>query len=137
MEVDLTNSELFKSFAEFEQDGIYIDLHNEFDCKAIELSNNKKQFIISFKPNKYCRCVVMSIEVVFDDCIIKQYSSKLDKADTDLSTLYMMYRGRFETGNGQVEEISDTRGHYYYINFLPDIAFELFAKRVVAKININ
>ncbi|MES2060389.1 MAG: hypothetical protein V4456_00615 [Bacteroidota bacterium] len=137
MEIDLTNSELFKSFAEFEKDGVYIDLHNEFDCKGIIFSGSKKQLTLLFEPNKHSTREVNSVEVFFDDCIIEQYSAKLDKSDTNSGTLDTMYRGRFEISNGQLCEMSDTGRYYYYINFLPDLNIELFAKSVNAEIMLT
>lgn len=136
MEIDLTNSELFKSFAEFEQDGVYIDLHNEYDCKLIEFTGSKKQLTLLFQPNEYCTREVSGVEIVFSDCSIKQYSAKPDKANIDSGTLDIMYRGRFEMSGGQLGEVSDSDMYYYYINFLPDVAFELFAKSVKAKVDI-
>jgi hypothetical protein len=136
MEIDLTNSELFKSFAEFEQDDVYIDLHNEFDCKAIAFPGSKKRLTLSFQPNEYCTREISGVEIVFDDCSIEQYSAKADKPNTGLGTLDIMYRGRFEMNNGQLGELSDDGMYYYYINFLPGVAFELFARSVKAKIDI-
>ncbi|MDB5129324.1 hypothetical protein [Mucilaginibacter sp.] len=136
MEIDLTNSELFKSFAEFEQEELHIDLHTEFDCDAIDFSSSKKQLKLSFKPNKYCKCEVKSVEVVFDDCTIERYCSKFDRTNTDSGTLDIMYRGRFEIGNDELGEISRAGLYYYYINFLPDVDFELFARSVKAKVNL-
>lgn len=136
MEINLTDSELFKSFAEFEQDGVYIDLHTEFDCKAIEFSGSTRQLTFSFKPNKHCTREVSSVEVVFNECSIEQYSIKLDGSDTHSGTLDTMYRGRFEMSDGQLGEMSDTGRYYYYMNFLPHVGFEIFAKSVKAKIDI-
>ncbi|QHS55795.1 hypothetical protein GWR56_09705 [Mucilaginibacter sp. 14171R-50] len=137
MEVDLTNSELFKSFAEFEQDGVYIDLHNEFDCKVIAFSSDTKQLTLTFKANECCKRGINSVELVFDDCIIEHYSAKLNKSDTDSGTLDLMYRGRFEISSGHLGEVSDTGKHYYYINFLPDVSIELFSKSVRAKVYLG
>jgi hypothetical protein len=136
MEVDLTNSELFKSFAEFEQEELHIDLHTEFDCVAIDFSSSKRQLTLSFKRNKYCKCEVKSVEVVFDDCTIERYCSKFDRTNIDSGTLDIMYRGRFEIGNNELGEISRVGLYYYYINFLPDVGFELFARSVKAKVNL-
>ncbi len=131
MEVDLTNFELFKSFSEFEKDGIYVDLHNDFDCKAIEYSQGKKQLTLSFKPNEYCALTIKNVQITFDDCSIQTYSSKHDKSDTDSSTIDIMYRGRIELSNHELAEILNGR-YYYFINFLPDRHFELLAKHVTA-----
>lgn len=131
MEVDLTNSELFKSFAEFEKDGIYIDLHNEFDCKTVEYSSEQQMLTLSFKPNAYCTRNVKNVDVIFEDCCIQNYSAKLDEANADLGTIDLMYRGRFELSGKQLSETSNGR-YYYYINLLPDTNFELLSKRVIA-----
>jgi len=136
MEIDLTNSELFKSFAEFEHEDLHIDLHNEFDCDAIDFSSSKKQLTLSFKPNKYCKSELKGVEVVFDGCTIERYCSKFDTTNTDSGTLDIMYRGRFEIGNDKLGEISPAGLYYYYINFLPDVDFELFARSVKAKVNL-
>jgi hypothetical protein len=136
MNVELTNFELFKSFAEFEQGGIHIDLHNEFDCKAIDFSNKQKRLILSFEPNEYCKRKVSSIEVIFDDCRIEHYYTKLNKVDVDSGILDIMYRGRFETNYEQLSEASDG-SQYYYINFLPEMCIELFSKSVRAKVNLT
>jgi len=135
-EVDLTNSELFKSFSEFEHEALYIDLHNEFYCKSILFSNETRQLILFFKPNKYCACKINSVEVVFGDCSIEKYFSNLDKTGPESQTIDMMYRGRFEMNNGELEEVSNNGLYYYYINFLPDVSFELFARSVKANVNI-
>ena len=131
MEVDLTNSELFKSFAEFEKDGIYINLHNEFDCGAVEYSSEQQMLMLSFKPNVYCTRNLKRVDIIFEDCCIKNYSAKLDGANADLGTIDLMYRGRFELSDKQLSETSDGR-YYYYITLLPDTNFELLSKRVIA-----
>jgi len=131
MEVDLTNFELFKNFAEFKVDDCHVDLHNEFDCQSIYFWSAKKQLTLSFKPNEYCKQKINSVEVVFDDCIIECYSAKLN-SDTDSDTIDVMYRGRFEIDNEELAEASDNGMNYYYIHLLPDTIFELFAKSVMA-----
>jgi archaellum component FlaF (FlaF/FlaG flagellin family) len=83
MEVDLTNSELFKSFTEFEKNGVYIDLHNEFDCQSIKYSSDLKQIMLSFTPNGHCTRNVKTVEVIFNDCSIERYSSKFDNQMQD------------------------------------------------------
>jgi hypothetical protein len=131
MEVELTNFELFKSFTGFEKEGIHIDLHNEFDCNAIEYSREQKQFKLSFKPNAYYTQNVKNVEVIFEDCCIQNYSAKHDGVNADLGTIDLMYRGRFELSSEQLSETLNGR-YYYYINLLPNTNFELFARRVTA-----
>ena len=131
MKVDLTNFDLFKSFTEFEKEGIHIDLHNEFDCSGIEYSRQRKQLILSFKPNAHCTLNIKNVAVTFDDCSLQHYSTKNDKSDSDLSTIDIIYRGRITSSNQKSIETLDGR-YYYYINFRPDINFELWAKHVTA-----
>jgi len=135
MEVDLTNSELFKSFTEFEKDGIYIDLHNEFDCKAVKYSNEQQMLTLSFKPNAYRTQNVKSVDIIFDDAHIQNYSATLDQVKSDLGTIDLMYRGHFELSSGQLIETLNGR-YYYYINLLPHTNFELFARRVTANFDL-
>lgn len=132
MEIDLTNSELFKSFAEFEKDGLYIDLHNEFDCIKIAYSSAKKQFMLSFEANQYRKGDVRSVSVIFDACTIEACSLKLGEADIDATTLDNMYRGRFEVNESELSEVSDSGMYYYYLDFLHNAHFELFARNVKA-----
>ncbi len=136
MEVDLTNSVLFRSFAEFEQDGIYIDLHNEFVCEVIEYSSKDKRLKLLFASIDKLQNRISSVSVIFSECDIQFFSDKIESG-SDSGTIDMIYRGRFKNETGELRESFDDGKFYYYINFLSDKSIELFAGSVKAKIDLN
>ncbi len=130
MNVDLTNFELFKSFAEFQIGSTYVDLHNEFNCNSITFSSLEKQLILAFESNEHHSDNIRHLKVIFDDCGLESYVAKLEKLTTDAQTIDTMYRRRFQSGNS-LSEKSNGR-YYYYINFFPDTSIEVFARSVTA-----
>lgn len=134
MNIDLTNTELFKSFAEIVIEDIYVDLHNEFDCYSINYS--KSQLSLSFKANKYNSRKIQHVEIVFKNALIELMNFKIenDKGDST-NTIDNIYRGRFEIETNDLAEISDERKYYYYINFCNDYSIEVFSDLVTAELN--
>ena len=132
MEIDLTNSELFKSFTEFDVDDLNVDLHNEFDCDAIKFSGSTKELTLLFKANEFNKRAIAEVYIQFKDCSITAFDLEVVKAES--RTIDMMYRSRFEK-NGQLHEISKEGLFYYYVNFYDGLSFEVLAREVKALIN--
>lgn len=134
--IDLTNFELFKSFAEFDCQGLWVDLHNDFNCASVDFSNANKELILSFKPGDSSGKTVTRIEIVFQECTIQQFSLKSEDAPLDPLTIDIIYRGRF-LENETLKDISDDGSSYYYVNFYPDHSLELFALKAIARVTQN
>jgi hypothetical protein len=132
-QIELTNFELFKNFMEVENETFYVNLHNEFDCVAIDFSNLDSKLVISFSANKYCKSDGMRVNLVFEDCSISSFSIKPEKTNLSFCTIDNVYRGRFLENEVLIDSL-DGR-FYYYIDFYGELHYELFAKKVYAEVN--
>lgn len=135
-QIDLTHSELFKSFDEIEGDGFDVDLHNEFKCDSINFKNQKTELILSFMIEPKFARKVNRIDIVFEDVRLESFFLKKDNESPDEWTINNIYRGRFQKEEDVLELSNDGRS-YYYIDFYQDYSFELFARDVTAKVFLN
>jgi len=133
--IDLTQTELFKSFVEIGSGDTYVDLHNEFDCYSIDYSQIQNQLSLSFKAFKNNLRKIQHVEIVFKNVIMERMSFKIDKTNYNSEwTIDLAYRGRFEDTKGILGEMSNEGKYYYYINFYDDYSFEVFSNSVIAEL---
>lgn len=124
--IELINIELFKDFTFLELEIGSFDLHNEYECSSVSLSEVDNSLKILFEPDakdsdKIC--------LVFKKASIKKFDFFL-KRTTDSSTINSVYRGRFETELG-LQEYSASGEGYYYIEFEQGDKIELLAEKVI------
>jgi hypothetical protein len=134
--VNLTHWELLKSFHEFDAEGFYIDLHNEFSCEIIDFDKQKSELLLSFNPinnNQKAK----KVDIIFKQISLEHFSLRNDESDKGFYTIDNIYRGLFENGTSNIQEKSDNDQYYFYIDFYQDCSFELFAKNVEANIYLK
>ncbi|MCC8409255.1 hypothetical protein LJ707_09945 [Mucilaginibacter sp. UR6-1] len=131
MEIRLTETELFKSLTEIEDGTTYIDLHNEFDCKEVNISPNEVQLVFT---NNLDVPKVKRVGLIFKDAKITKVSTSLQNGDFTSLTIDNIYRGRFENSDGLFER-SDNGLYYYYVDFFKDYNIELFASEFIVLYN--
>lgn len=129
--VDLTKTELFKSFSEISFDDMYIDLHNEFNCYSIK--QLQTQLTLSFKASKNNSRKIQHVEIVFKDVSIRSMNFKIDENNDADWVVDIFYRGRFVDQNEVLSEVSVEGKYYYYLDFYNDYSFELFSNSVIAE----
>lgn len=133
--IDLTTTELFKSFTEITADDIYVDLHNEFKCYAINYSQGQRQLSLSFNASKNNSREVRHVEIVFKNATIELMNFKIDvEAYNSEWTIDIVYRGRFVDKDDILKEMSIEGKYYYYLNFYEDYSFEIFSDSVIAEL---
>ncbi|HZX58837.1 MAG TPA: hypothetical protein VFE54_08930 [Mucilaginibacter sp.] len=137
LQIDLTDFELFKSFAEIEGHGLYIDLHNEFKCDSIIFQNQKRELVLSFSTEPAFKKKAKQVDIIFEDITIELFSMKDDNELPGAWTIDNIYRGRFEIDSGILSDVSNDGRYYYYIDFYQDYSFELFAKAVKANVFLD
>ncbi len=137
LQIDLTDFELSKSFAEIEGHGLYIDLHNEFKCDSIVFQNQKSELVLSFSTEPTLKKKVKQVDIIFEDITIELFSIKEDDELPGAWTINNIYRGRFENKLGVLSELSIDGRYYYYIDFYQDYSFELFARAVKANVSLD
>ena len=133
--IDLTQTELFASFAEIGNGDAYVDLHNEFYCYSINYSQNQSQLSFSFKASKNNSRKIQHVELTFKNVIIEVMNFKIDNGACNSEwTLNIAYRGRFEDQNAGLGEVSNEGKYYYYLDFYDDYSFEVFSDSVIAEL---
>ncbi|MDB4903141.1 MAG: hypothetical protein JWQ63_2422 [Mucilaginibacter sp.] len=131
--IDLTETALFKNFAEITTDDIYVDLHNEFDCYSIDYLQKQGQLSLSFKASKNNSRTIQHVELIFKNVTVELMNFKIDNSNSEW-TIDTIYRGRFADQNDGLGEISNQGKYYYYINFYADYSFEVFSDSVIAEL---
>jgi len=136
VQVDLTKTELFKSFCEIEVDALYVDLHNAFDCYDISYLNSLEQLSIKFKSNKYNNSKTNHVELIFKSVVMEVMNFKVE-SNLNPWTVSIMYRGRCDAENESLAEMTADGKYYYCLDFYDDYAFELRASSVIAILKQN
>ena len=106
-------------------DGEHVDLHGEYDCIDIKYADAGKQLDFLFKKIDSNNEVVLRFNHVTIEIFNFNFS-----LNEESRTLDLFYRGRFLL-DGKLHDSSEIKGLYFYVNFLEDTAFELFAKEVL------
>jgi hypothetical protein len=133
--IDLTQTELFKSFAEMGTGDTYVDLHNEFNCYSINFSRPRTQLSLSFKASINNLRAIKHVELVFKNAVVELMNFKIDHPfDESSLTIDQLYRGRFENQSNELAEVSNEGKFYYYISFCEDHSFQVFADSVTAEL---
>lgn len=130
IKIILSDSKLFKNLAEIQSNGIYIDLHNDYECTQFQF--DKKEHVVkirflnvdSTKENK-------QVDVIFNDVEVVKMSLPLQKGLYNAIIVDNFYRGRFEKDGILYEQSPDGKA-YYYIEFDEEYNAELFASNVSA-----
>ena len=114
---------LFKNLSEFENENIFYDFHNDYDCLKIILDMNN--FHIVFKSemdNKLIYFTFCEVEII--KCELRNFS------EFQNISIDNIYRGRFEE-NGILKEINELGKSYFYIDFYENISFEILSSKII------
>lgn len=125
--IELKNVELFKDLTTIEQNGIVLDLHNDFTCAIVDYDKNEKLLHIGFISNidggKIC--------LRFEGVTIVKLNLIFNKIK-DKSTINILYRGRFEI-DGSLFEYSKLQESYFYMEFEEGDSFEFFTEKLLVE----
>ncbi len=121
-----TSIEFFKNLAQYDYDGKYYDLHNDYDCEKIFL----KEEILSLclKKNSMESMVIF---LKFTDVEMTMMNF-FNFNEVKNLTIDNIYRGRFEI-DGQLNEVSSNGKAYFYVDFYEGQSLEFWAKSVEMK----
>lgn len=119
----MTLTPLFEGLLSFQIEGLEVDLHNEYDCRAISLEKNalRLSFVHTFMDQ--------TIILLFKDAVLCLLSFDLSIPD---STLDLFYRGRFEEGENVLSTYDQQGRSYYYLSFDNGNEIQLLARSAIA-----
>lgn len=114
--------ELFRNLVQYEYNGKYYDLHNEYECDKIIFLNGVLLFRL--------RCISDSsfLLLKFTDVKIVQFDF-FNIQNAKGLTLDNLYRGRAESKEHLIEISEDNMG-YFYLEFYEGQKIEFWAKGV-------
>ncbi|WP_367331779.1 hypothetical protein [Sphingobacterium multivorum] len=127
--ISLPQSELFKNDVAIDLDGIYLDLHNDYDCVRLAYNEAFGEFRLNFKridletDLNYDLVELVFIDTVMDTCLLVFDEGFF----ADIKTIDLLYRGRFEKGN-ELAEFDSSGRSLYYISFYGGLELKVFAK---------
>ena len=133
--ISLTQSELFKNSITLDLDEAHLDLHNDYDCIRLVYNGTYNEFRLTFKRVTLETDVNYNlVDVVFIDAVMDTCLFVFDEDISDeFKTIDMLYRGRFENGNGLAEFDSSGRS-LDYISFYSGIELKVFAKAIIVEL---
>ena len=114
---------LFDGLLYFQIGGVEVDLHNEYDCRALEFDKNALS--LSFVHTSTSQ----TIRLLFKDAILRLLLVDLGVQD---STLDLFYRGRFEEKEDTLSTYDQQGRSYFYLSFDNESKIELLASIVTA-----
>ena len=117
------NIKLFDNLSQNYYNEKYYDLHNDYECFKLELSN---QNLILFLKNRNDNTI---ISLLFDEVSII-FLSFINTKDVNSLVIDNIYRGRFEK-EGILYDISDDDKYYFYLEFVEGQKMEFFAKQIL------
>lgn len=123
---DLTPTPLFDGLLSFQIEGVEVDLHNEYDCRAVSLEKNTLR--LSFIHVSTSQPII----ILFKDALVCVLS--FDPSIPD-STLDLFYRGRFEEGENVLSTYDQQGRSYYYLSFNNGSEIQLLARSVTASLS--
>ena len=112
----------FENLSQYNWDGDFYDLHNNYECKKIFFSD--EILLITFENIWKEKSVSLKFTGVRISAI-DFYNSK----GTENLTIDNIYRGRFEE-NGILKEISEEEQAYFYLEFYEGQKIEFWAKEI-------
>src|ERR1043165_1202683 len=124
--IDSKEIELFKNIVEYDLEGVYYDLHNDFKCLKIE--QRKDELILLFKNINEDYFV----SVLFQSVTINKNEFRNMPITCEL-TIDTLYRGRYEN-NGDLVELSDDNRAYFYMEFYEGQKMEFWCKGIEANV---
>lgn len=133
--ISLPQSELFRNNVEIDLDGIYLDLHNDYNCVRLAYNAAFGEFRLIFKRINLKTDVNYNlVDVVFIDALMDTCIFVFDEdVSGEFSTIDLLYRGRFENGN-ELAEFDGSGRYLYYISFYSGVELEVFAKALVVEL---
>lgn len=94
------------------------DFHNNYDfCKLAYLETSLKLFF----ENKTEKIIIEFCDVILSEII--------HTTDINISTIDLLYRGRYESNNKLYEFLDEDKG-YFYLSFFNDYKMEFWAERL-------
>lgn len=116
---------LFEGLLSFQIEGVEVDLHNEYDCRAVSLETNTLK--LSFMHISTSQRII----ILFEDVVLRVLS--FDPGVTD-STLDLFYRGRFGEGENVLLSHDQQGRSYFYLSFSKGSEIQLLARSTNASL---
>lgn len=133
--ISLPQSELFKDIVAIDLDGIYLDLHNDYDCIRVLYNAAYNEFRLTFKRvNLATDANYDLVDLIFVDALMETCLFVFDEdVPDDFKTIDLLYRGRFENETALAEFDGSGRS-LYYIVFYSGIELKVFATSLIVEL---
>ncbi|WP_223583716.1 hypothetical protein [Sphingobacterium sp. GVS05A] len=133
--ISLPQSELFKDCVAVDLDGIYLDLHNDYDCFRFVYNAAFNEFRLRFKRvNLETASNYNLVDLVFIDAFMETCLFVFDEdVSNEFKTIDLLYRGRFENGN-ELAEFDSSGRSLYYISFYSGLELKVFATALTVEL---
>ncbi|ULT23507.1 hypothetical protein KUH03_30700 [Sphingobacterium sp. E70] len=133
--IRLPQSELFKDIVAVDLDGIYLDLHNDYDCFRLAYKVAFNEFRLTFKRiNLATDANYDLVDLVFIDAVMETCLFVFNEdVSNEFKTIDLLYRGRFENGN-ELAEFDRSGRSLYYISFYSGIELKVFATALIVEL---
>jgi hypothetical protein len=125
--INLTNTELFLDLNTVKYGESFFDLHNDYDCTAINYKLPDKTISFSFQPRIH-ESAKKELCLLFEEATIANLNVNL-KRTPGSCTLDLFYRGRYEK-DGNLFEITPNGEGVFYVDFWEGDSFIIFSKKV-------
>lgn len=125
MKIDITNTPLFEQLLEYETDGLYFDLHNDYECKKISNKNSSNiEFV--FKPIIQTK---ETIRLTFHSAVVVESTYVINDLQKTV-TLDNFHRGRILQENKELVDKTLTDEKCYYLEFYEGQTIQILAQKV-------
>lgn len=133
--ISLPQSELFKDIVAIDLDGIYLDLHNDYDCIRLAYKAAYNEFRLTFKRINLATVANYGlVDLIFVDALMETCLFVFDEdVPDDFKTIDLLYRGRFENETALAEFDGSGRS-LYYIVFYSGIELKVFATSLIVEL---
>lgn len=125
--IELTNVEILKDLTTVETGETFFDLHNDYCCTDIDYKSTSKTLRFTFE-SRIADAAKNKLYLLFENVTFSTFNLYL-KRTTNSCTLDSFYRGRYQIGD-TLFEYAPTGEGYFYLEFIEEDAFELFAGKV-------
>jgi hypothetical protein len=119
--IGATSIELFKNMAQYDYNNQYYDLHNNYDCERLSVTNGI--LLLTFRST--LDAAVLSLKFTDVEITLVDF---FNIKEVKSLTIDNIYRGRILL-NGELQDSNDGKG-YFYLEFYEGQKLEFWAKNV-------
>lgn len=124
MKIKSKDIALFRNLSQFDFEGNYYDLHNDFNCIQIKIEKG----ILFFIFRNILTSVIVNVKFLCPQIVALDFDLR-EKFEN--LTIDNLYRGKFEC-KGVLKEFENEKG-YFYLEFYEGQKFEFWSESIVVE----